>query len=102
MGQAAWVEGCCEKAVAPARRQPFMMFVEESLIMMFPGWTALRWEFVPVLPGYGRFPVSPLKLVSRTTIVCVTTVVVSCPPPHPQGPRLQPPPHVMSPIEDPQ
>lgn len=55
-----------------------MMFVEESLIMLFPRVTALRWEFVPVLPLYGRFPISPLKLVSRTSIVCVTTVVVSC------------------------
>lgn len=54
--------------------QPFMTFVEDTITNWFP---SLGWQKEYNLPGYGYFPLSPLKLVSRTIIVATTTLVVS-------------------------
>ena len=53
--------------------QPFMTFIEQSICKFYP---SLAWEKGYKVPGYGHFPVSPLKLVSRTTIVAITTLIV--------------------------
>lgn len=53
--------------------QPFMQFVEDSITRPFP---ALGWQKELDLPYFGYFPLSPLKLVSRTTIVVTTTLLV--------------------------
>ena len=53
--------------------QPFMTFVEDSICHWFP---SLKWQKEFDLPYYGYFPLSPLKLVSRTIIVATTTLLV--------------------------
>lgn len=52
--------------------QPFMQFVEDCITKPFP---ALGWQKELNLPGYGYFPLSPLKMISRTVIVVTTTLL---------------------------
>lgn len=54
-----------------------MEFVEDSIRRTAPSSKLLVWQYTFNLPGYGPFPLSPLRLVSRTVIVCITTVLVS-------------------------
>lgn len=56
-----------------------MTFLEDSILYFFPRSKALRWQYNLSIPGYGYFAVSPLKLVNRTIVVCVTTLVVKPP-----------------------
>ena len=58
-------------------RQPFMDFVEDVVKRRLPHWRFLHVEKVFYLPAFGRIPINSLKLVSRTTLVCITTIVVS-------------------------
>lgn len=51
-----------------------MAFVEECVCRVIP---SLKWQKEVILPGYGYFPISPLKLGSRTVIVALTTLIVS-------------------------
>ena len=57
--------------------QPFMDFVETRIKLLFPNVPYLYNEYSFHCPGIGRVPVSILRLVSRSTIVCLTTVIVS-------------------------
>jgi len=52
--------------------QPFMAFVEQCVCHFIP---SAKWEKGYTIPGYGYFPLSPLKLVSRTIIVATTTLI---------------------------
>lgn len=55
--------------------QPFMEFVEASIRRLSPDSKLLNYEYVFNMPGYGLFSISPLRLVSRSVIVCCTTVL---------------------------
>jgi hypothetical protein len=52
--------------------QPFMVFVEGCICHFVP---SLKWEKGLQIKGYGYFPLSPLKMVSRTVIVAITTLI---------------------------
>ncbi len=51
-----------------------VQFVEGCICHFVP---SLKWEKGLQIKGYGYFPLSPLKLVSRTVIVAITTLIVS-------------------------
>lgn len=51
-----------------------MVFVEESIMSAVP---KLGWMKEFNIPLYGYFPFIPTRIVSRTIIVCITTIVVS-------------------------
>lgn len=54
-----------------------MDFVENTIRKRFPEWRILKLERVITLPAFGEIPLSPLKLVSRTILVTITTILVS-------------------------
>ena len=58
-----------------------MDFVEDVIRRRYPNWKFLHMEKVYYLPALGRIPLSPLKLLSRTILVAITTIIVSfiCP-----------------------
>jgi len=63
-----------------------VQFVEQCVCHFIP---SAKWEKGYTIPGYGYFPLSPLKLVSRTIIVATTTLIVSPPSPnHPPWNRM--------------
>ena len=57
--------------------QPFMAFVETRIQFAFPSVPYLYNEYSFQCPGSGRVPFSILRIVSRSTIVCLTTLIVS-------------------------
>ena len=57
--------------------QPFMAFVETRIKLLFPNVPYLYNEYSFHCPGLGLVPISILRLVSRSIIVCMTTVIVS-------------------------
>ena len=57
--------------------QPFMVFVETHIMLLFPNLPYLYNEYSFHCPGVGLVPISILRLVNRSTIVCLTTVIVS-------------------------
>lgn len=68
---------CAFTDLQDACRQPFMDFAEDVIRARYPNLRALYYEKVFYLPAFGRVPLNPLKLISRTTLVCITTVIVS-------------------------
>lgn len=54
-----------------------MDVVEDVVRRRFPTSRALHIEKVFYLPAFGRIPLNPLKLISRTVLVCITTIIVS-------------------------
>ena len=71
--------------------QPVMDFVERQIKGLFPNIPYLYNEYSFNCPGLGPLPVSVLRLVSRSIIVCLTTVIVSA------GLLSLPPPLTMCP-----
>ena len=57
--------------------QPVMNFTERSCKQLFPSIPFLYSEWSFNMPGIGRVPVSMLRLVNRSIIVVLTTLIVS-------------------------